>query len=398
MELKTESKDEESVSSHATIYIHQKAFCWYVLWRCCFYQDLADYPRLYCPVARVYATYYKLARRFDLAVQMIRPEEMGFFIQSFQNDKILCISSKQVKNEFVPCCILSGKWSFWYELLLRASIFQGCVDMVVHPNGETSAQGMSIRDMKQNVPANTLPRGHVLFSKSIQSRHSSSRAKKRSSVQWENAILPNVLVSDTVHEELHPAAVYDNMTEESESSSAYKDTNMGTKRNHDGTPVVSFQAERSVLPTEEEEVQQYITHLQRGQVGHIDPPRAGSVVHGSYSQASEDYLIQRMRLDEEFARKKKEKKDARDKSQGKDTSKPDYSIVVSKHIAHIHFILEQAAFVKEIYSIVQTTPEISEYLTLCVNEEKEKKKKKKRKKGKKKSKRSKKRATVEDTA
>ncbi|MHA1682423.1 MAG: hypothetical protein ACTSUE_15910 [Promethearchaeota archaeon] len=393
-------------TKRSTIYINQKAYSFYVLWRCCFYQERTDFPKLCCSVGEIYATYYRIARMFDLVVETILPEQMLTFLQQFQHDGTLCIVEKQrtQKNEeFVPCCVISAKWAFWYQGLMSDSIAQGCRDIVLQhtdkrivPHGKSIAQ-LNAEGISSLLKDGTTRRGAVLFSKRIGERSRVVNLPPPSEM-YSNVVYDSTTEDITKEEE-----------EESSQDSENTEEHMAIARMHHGS------CEPNTLTKEQEDVYRYIHRLRTGQAHTMIPHRASS----SMDRLGEAYISKSKDLDKQFTKKRRKRAQNKLKKRKDPNFAPTtHTVIISKHVARIHLRLQETVFKQEIEKAVLHTPEISEYVTLrqvatksypedlkrslnkdCPPKKKKKKKKEsKRRQRKKKSKKAKKRGDKQDTA
>lgn len=418
-----------------TIYINQRAYSLYVLWRCCFYQERSDFAQLCCPIAEIYATYYRLARKFDLVVETILPHQVEYFIRSFQKDGILCILNKQPSSSpsgskggegsFVPCCVISSKWAFWYQGLLSDSIAGGCLDIVLRhldrkivPLGKSLAQTQQHRvtPVGKESTRNRLSEGMhapVLFSQRHGDRSQPMIKKEHISLNLTEPSMFDPLISRNLPEDVYKTVLYDKVDDgKSEDSMQSEDGIHEEEEEEERVAIMSMHhpaCEPKPPTKEQEEVYRYIRQLQAGQGIPRISPRAAMSTEELY----EEYITQREALDNEFAKKKKLFQKARErKNRGKKTrdrlgehgssSSSSHTIVISKWIAWIHLQLQKSAIEESIDHAVACTPEIGEYLSLHTTttpptEEKKKKKKRKKRSVSRKAKR-KKRASTEETA
>lgn len=390
---------------NATIYINQRAYCNYVLWRCCFYQERVDFPTLCCSVAEIYATYYKIAQTFDLVVEPIYPKHVLDFLRGFEHDGIMRIVEKQRGNvdekNFVPCCVISPKWGFWYQGIISDSISEGCKDIVLRhsdrmvvPIGKSIVQ-LNTEDIR-SISKDTLGRKHnsILYSKRMGDRTKSNYSKN-------SGYIHDIVIYDDTPEDI---IKHDEDEEESFEESAFI--------NH-----MHHSVSEQKPPTQgKQDVYQYIKQLRSGQMKPMISHHASS----SMKQLDKEYLEKSEALDRERKRRaiklrkamKKDHTDAKENPRGQSAM---HTMIVSKHIAWIHLRLQEVSIIQDIEITVSETPEISEYLSICptlkkenedecvstsknVSKTKKRKQKKIKKKKSRKTKQRKKRDTKQNTA
>jgi len=367
---------------------------------------------------------------FDLVVKTILPQQVEQFIRSFQRDGILCILEKQSSGssggKFIPCCVISSKWAFWYQGLILDSIGGGCLDLVLrHSDRRIVSLGKSLAQTKRRY---TLMRestrnygkggvhAPVLFSQ----RHGETPAqpiKKEpfggsASISGKGTTVGDLSIARNLPDDVYKSVLYD---EVSVSLDPNPKSEYDIPEDEERVAIMKMHhsACEPVPPTKgQEEVYRYIHKLRTGQVGpHISPHVAMST-----NELCEEYKTRREEMDKAFAERKDNLRKAKERAKmsGNSQSSSEYTIVVSKWIAWIHLRLQEVSFGKEIERAIKSTPEIEEYLSLHPVETSGKKKssgkgkKKKRKKssvsegkgkkGKKKSPRKKKRAFAKDTA
>jgi hypothetical protein len=381
-------------AKRSTIYINQKAYCFYVFWRCCFYREGTDFPKLYCPVRTIYSTYYKIAQMFDLVVDVILPHHIPGFLRSFEHDGVLSVVEKQRKksDEFIPCCVISPKWAFWYQGLISGSIVDGCKDMVLrHVDRKVVPYGKSIAQLNADGFAHSSDlsggprRRTVLFS---QRRGEQVRR-----------VTPTIVITKPPNDsgdDDHGHVVYDNTPEDilkyeeaSEEASEGEEGSMMGRGSEESKAVERMHhaaCEPNPPTSGQEEVYRYIHQLRTGRLKPMISPRASTM---SMEQLGEEYLSRREEMDKSFSKKrknrdrkrrklKKEQERERRGTKGVGPRPPTsistpvmHTIVVSKHIAWIHLRLQESSFRHEIDQAISHTTEISEYVALYPTEESE---------------------------
>jgi hypothetical protein len=415
-----EMHDEDEV----TIYVNQRAYSLYVLWRCCFYQERADFSRLHCPISEIYATYYRTARAFDLVVQTILPHHVERFLRSFQTDGILCILEKPVtrdgKEVFVPCCVISSKWAFWYQGLISDSIGGGCIDLALsHSNNRIISIGKSLAETKRQrtfVGKNTRRTGKsgpfvpLLFSQRHGDRKDVFPDTARDPVEYVPESTENPYIARALPQEVYEPVVYD----EGETLGVKHETYSDEEERAAISRMHPEACESTPATKDQEEVYRYIHRLQTGQIG---PRISIGAAAASKEDLYQEYKMKSELLEQEFSERKKNRAQANARKAAVGVKGGDCTTIISKWIAWIHLKMQESAFEREVSRAVDSTPEIGEYLAMYLKkrtnptpgpepERKKKKVKKRKKKNKKasdsfvgkKAKRGKKRASARDTS
>ena len=375
---------EEKREEGLTIYINQRAYEWYILWRCCYYEIGCVYPHLTCPIEHIYATYYRLARLFDLVVHPIHPENMLGFLAPYRIDQTLSVVMKEPADGskiLVPCCVMSTKWALWYRSILIQSMQRGCVNMALrHVDGGIIPQGKTMRQLaKRNFAL--APTSSLLGSKRMKGRDEKREKPSNFEPFTISSIVKQEDTKSIMGGEIPPSpVVYD---KEHDEDSEVEEYSLESVREHEEVDEtrVSIPAPPGHLPraspvdSEREKVYEYIRKLRSGTPGPslgASHSRAGNIegIQASGEKLCEEYLSQREAMEESFSeeRKKLEKQRKR-KRQGEQRlgftpriQNSNTTVIVSKFIASIHQQLEESAIVSRLKETLEDAPEIRDYI------------------------------------